>query len=220
VGPDADAPRLGAAPVTRMAGDRFQRFRHLERRRTATPPPSPEAAPGTEGRFEALEERREGEAPASTPEPVASGHLDRFRPAAERPLELATGAPGELPFVRCARCQVDANRAASTCAQCGADLWTDERAFNERLAAQRHAEAAVEEAEVAELERRRDEASAEQAHAMRTAAEELARAVGDAERRRLDAGGLGGGPGSARGLGLGGWILGAVLRFLFRTRLR
>lgn len=227
-----------------MAEDRFKRFRHLERPRTGAEPDARE--PGAEGRFAALEERKGGAEATG----VAGGHLDRFRPAAERPLETAPAeAPGELPFIRCASCQMDHNRAASFCTNCGADLRTEEqRGFNARLAAERSAQAAVEAQQIGELERAQREAGDEAARAKRQMAETLAREVGDAERRRLDAEGLGGfgsaprggwgggwdagwggggwgrGHGWGRGgqgaLGLVGWIVALILRLLFGGRHR
>ncbi|HEU4402745.1 MAG TPA: hypothetical protein VFT43_11625, partial [Candidatus Polarisedimenticolia bacterium] len=152
---------------------------------------------------------------------------------AERPLDVAPEVEeGALPFVRCAACQMDHNRSATLCSNCGADLRTDEqRAFNARLAEERRAQAAVEASQVAELERAQREAQDEAARAQRAMAETLAREVGDAERRRLDLEGLGdfgpppgggwGRPGwgrRGRGFGLLGWIVEGLLRFLFRRR--
>ncbi len=226
-----------------MADDRFKRFRHLERPRQGGGAGSPDQSPGTQGRFGALEERKAPDDAGQAPARVAGGHLDRFRPAEERPLEVATSVEGELPFIRCASCQMDHNRTASVCSQCGADLLTEEqRAFNARLAGERRAQAAVEEAQVAERERSQREAADDAAKANRTMAETLAREVGDTERRRLDAEGLGGFGSAPRGwggwgsdwdgtgwsggwgrgrhgaLGLGGWILAVLLRLLFGGR--
>lgn len=225
-----------------MADDRFQRFRHLERPRAAERGGGPsEASPGTEERFEALEERAPNDPPEAGAAPVFAGQLDRFRPAAERPLELATMTEGELPFVRCARCQIDHNRSVSVCTNCGADLQTGEqRAFNARLADERRAQAAVEQAQAAELERDRRESDEATVRAKRAMGEALAREVGGAERRRHDAEGLGGfgsppgrggwggswggsdsgwdgaGWGAGRYLGFG--LIGWLVRFLFRRR--
>ncbi|HSM92106.1 MAG TPA: hypothetical protein VLT47_04405 [Anaeromyxobacteraceae bacterium] len=223
-----------------MSDDRFKHFRHLERPRQPGGAAPRDPSPGTEGRFGALEERRQG---AEGSAGVADGHLGRFRPAAERPLELAPAEAGELPFVRCAACQVDHNRSAATCSNCGADLRTrEQRAFNALLAEERRAQATAEAAQVAELERAREEAAAGEAQAKREMAETLAREVGEAERRRLDAelgggfgappgrGGWGSGWGSGewgdagwgRGrhgaIGLGGWLLSLLFRFLFGGR--
>lgn len=222
-----------------MTGDRFKRFRHLERPRQPGQPGGRDQTPGTEGRFGALEERKPAEPQAEGG--VASGHLDRFRPAAERPLEVApTPEVGELPFLRCAACQMDHNRAASFCNNCGADLRTEaQRAFNASLAAERSAQSATEAAQVEAYQRGRAEAEAEAARARRAMGEAMAREVGNAERRRLDAEGLGGGFGGVGvptdggwqtgwGAGTGwrrvlwaaGWILLAILRALFRPRRR
>jgi hypothetical protein len=224
-----------------MGEDRFQRFRHLERPRQPGTDDDRDPTPGTQQRFGALEERKAGEA---APARVADGHLDRFRPAAERPLEVAQAVEGELPFIRCAACQMDHNRAAALCSNCGADLRTEEqRAFNARLAEERRAQGVVEAAQVAELERAQREAAEDAAKAKRAMAETLAREVGDAERRRLDAEGLGGfgsaprggwddgwgggwgggsrwgrGHGWGAGFGLIGWLVAMILRFLFRGR--
>jgi hypothetical protein len=221
-----------------MAEDKFNRFRHLERPRAPGGPAPRDQSPGTEQRFEALERQREG---GGDPR-VAGGHLERFRPAAERPLEVAPAPADELPFIRCASCQMDHNRTATACSNCGADLGTEaQRAFNARLAAERRAQGAIEAAQVAELERGRREAEDEAAKAKRAMAETLARDVGEAERRRLDAEGFGGfgsaprgawGWGSrgwdepgwgaghrwGRGFGLVGWLLATLLRALFRRR--
>jgi hypothetical protein len=222
--------------------DRYRRFRHLERPRQPGEAGARDQSPGTSGRFESMEERK----PAANPGPVSEGHLDRFRPAAERPLEIATAEQGELPFIRCASCQMDHNRAAALCTHCGADLRTEEqRAFNARLAVERAAQASVEAAQVAELERAQREAGEEAAQAKRQMAEMLAREVGDAERRRLDAEGLGGFGSAPRGgwgsgwegegwggrwgrtghgafgvLGWFGWIVALLLRALFSGRRR
>jgi hypothetical protein len=185
-------------------GDKLRRFRHLERPRQAGSAGHPDQSPDTQGRFGALEERK-GAGPG--PAQVAGGHLDRFRPAPERPLEVAEAPAGELPFIRCASCQMDHNRSAAFCANCGADLRTEEqRAFNARLAEERRVQGIAEAAQVAELERAQREAGEEAARAKLAYAETLAREVGNAERRRLDAEGLGGfGPAPRGGWGSGGW---------------
>lgn len=224
-----------------MADDRYQRFRHLERARPdGAGPASRDQTPGTEGRFEALEERAD---PGADAKRVADGHLDRFRPAPARALDVAPTAEGELPFLRCASCQTDHNRSATSCSNCGADLRTGEqRAFNARLAEERREQSAVEAAQLAERERARSEADDDDAKARRAMAEALAREVGDAERRRLDAEGLGGfgspprrggwgsgswddpdgggrwGSGRHGAIGLGGWIVSLILRLLFGGR--
>jgi hypothetical protein len=219
-----------------MTEDRYKRFRHLERPRQPGQPNGMDQTPGTEGRFGALEERRPAE--PAVEGGLASGHLDRFRPAAERPLEVAPAPEvGALPFVRCASCQTDHNRAASFCNNCGADLRTEvQRAFNASLAAERSAQAVAEAAQVEALQRGRTEAEEESAKARRAMAESMAREVGNAERRRLDAEGIGGfggfgaptgggwqtggGSGWTRVLAVAGWILLGILRFLFRSRWR
>jgi hypothetical protein len=222
-----------------MNDDRYKRFRHLERPRQPGQPGPSDAHAATEGRFGALEERKTPDASAEGS--VANGHLDRFRPAADRPLDVAPAPEsGELPFVRCASCQMDHNRAAAFCTNCGSDLQTEaQRAFNASLASERSAQAATEAAEIEAFRRGRAEAEEEAAKARRAMGEAMAREVGNAERRRLGAegmdGGFGGfgvptdggwqtgwGAGSSwkRVLWVAGWILLAILRALFRPRRR
>jgi hypothetical protein len=232
-----------------MADDRFKRFQHLERPRQPRGGDQRDQSPGTEGRFEALEERKPPGGAGDGPGRVADGHLERFRPAAERPLEIAPELEGELPFIRCAGCQMDHNRTATTCTVCGADLRTEEqRAFNTALAAERRSQAAAERSQRSELERAQREAGAEEARAKQAMGEAIAREVGDAERRRLDSEGLGGfgsapgrggwggrwgsgwdGPGWSGGWGWGrrrygfglvGWLIAGLLRLLFGGRWR
>jgi hypothetical protein len=182
-----------------MADDRRRRFAQIERPRAPGAGP-PDASPGTDGRFGALEE------PAATPAPraapatpaagpldgpaagsVARGHTDRFRPAAERPLEVDDRAPASQPFVRCARCETDSSRYAARCSTCGEPLDTDEqRAFNERLWAGRRAQAEAEAVDQAAREAALEQARRDEAAARRALAEGMAREVGDRERRRLE----------------------------------
>jgi hypothetical protein len=191
-----------------MADDRRRRFSQIERPRGAGAEP-PDASPGTDARFGALEQPAAPAAaplPAAAPEdpgapdplggpagaPVARGHTDRFRPAAEQPLEVDERGQASQPFVRCARCETDSSRYAARCTTCGEPLDTDQqRAFNERLWAGRRAleeaEAGARAAREAALEQARLEASA----ARRTLAEGLAREVGERERRRLEGEGFG-----------------------------
>jgi hypothetical protein len=161
---------------------RLRRFLHIERSRSAAPDPEPDTA--TARRMEGLQ------GPAATPgAPARSGaDLDRFGPPPTPGLELDRAAPDERPFTRCARCGMDHNLAAAECTQCGVRLDTPEvRAFNEALWQERLAQAAAEAAADAERQAARAEADAEAARDRRAAAEGLAREVGDAERRRLDA---------------------------------
>jgi hypothetical protein len=165
---------------------RLRRFLHLERPRQerGAEPAAPD--PGTAGRFGGVE--RPGDRPAP-PEPRSSGaQLGRFGPEPERGLELAEAAPDRRPFTRCMACGMDHNLGATQCSTCGATLATDEvRAYNDRLWAERQEQAAREAAEGAALREARARAEAEYAEARRAMGEELARQVGDRERRRLDA---------------------------------
>jgi hypothetical protein len=223
-----------------LADDRRRRFSQIERPRGAAEPP--DAAPGTGTRFGALEEPAPPAPEAAPPPPapsadplgepsgapVARGHTDRFRPAAERPLEVDDRAEASQPFVRCARCETDSSRYAARCSTCGEPLDTDEqRAFNARLWAERRAIADAEAGARAEREASLEQARQEEAVARRALAEDLAREVGQRERRRLDGdvfgeptfgpppGGLGGpGDPSGWGGGLGGgerWGSGGLL---------
>jgi len=181
-----------------MAAGRLRRFLNLERPRRRAPEA---AAPQAEARFDRMEPP--GEAP-----PAAGGSpaaRDRFRLPAERPLELAEPPAGAQPFVRCARCETDNSLYAATCANCQADLGTEEqRAFNERLWAARREEATREEAALAEQERARERIAAEELEARRRLAAAMARQEAERVRERLgDA--AWGGVGRGWGGGDGGW---------------
>ena len=171
-----------------MTDPKYDRFRRLERPRAAGPEPSGPSR-GTDSRIEAV--RGPGGAPApSAPgeaEAGAAGHLDRFRPAPERGLELDLSGHDGQPFLRCAACETDNFRAAARCTTCGADLDTEpQRAFNRSLWAARQAEAAAEAEASAARRATLDEEQAREAAVRREAAELMARQVGDAERRRLE----------------------------------
>jgi len=190
-----------------MADDRRRRFSQIERPRAAGGD-APDLSPGTDDRFGAVQGPGAAPAPDAAPA-VARGHTDRFRPAAERPLEVEARADAAQPFVRCARCETDSSRFAARCTTCGEPLDTDEqRAFNERLWAERRAAAEAEAAARAEREAALEQARVDEAAARRGMAEALAREVGAAERRRLEGGGLGEpdfGPGGGGRWGGGGW---------------
>jgi hypothetical protein len=186
----------------------LRRFLHLERPRSdAGEGADPVAA--TAERFEGVE--RPGAGPAA---PSASGaELGRFGPDPEPGIELAQQDAGEQPFTRCMRCGMDHGIFATECSNCGARLDTEaQRELNERLWAERQAQAARDAAAGAERKELAARADAELSAARRAMAEELAREVGRRERARLDAEGLGGGwalPGGA-----GRWRL---LRWLLRV---
>jgi hypothetical protein len=108
-------------------------------------------------------------------DPVPSSSTDRFRPPPERPLETAEERRGAQPFTRCASCQMDNTVYAASCQNCGAELDTPaQRAFNERLWAERQAQAEAERREIAERERVRQSEAAEQARSRREVAEHMA----------------------------------------------
>jgi hypothetical protein len=192
---------------------RLGRFLHIERSRSTSPEADADAS-GTADRIGGVE------SPGRDPGPAASGaDLDRFAPPPPPPLVLAAPDEGERPFTRCQRCGMDHHVAAVECTTCGARLDTEEvLAFNDRLWAERRAEAAGEAAAQAERGAARARDDAEAAAAMREAAESLAREVGASERRRLDAE-LGPGPfdGLSAALEGAGRLLARVVRWIVRN---
>lgn len=102
-----------------------ERFLHLERPR----PAGDAAQPRPSARFDRIS------SPAPTPEPTPPDAEARFgEPAAAQSVALQTDAPEAQPFVRCARCGVDHQAAATLCRGCGAPLDTPlQREFNQRL---------------------------------------------------------------------------------------
>jgi hypothetical protein len=187
---------------------RLRRFLHLERPRPADAGkgegegdlPSPGG-----GRFEGVERPRgDVSAPVGAP-PHTGAQLDRFGPEPEPPIELVD-TERTRPFTRCMRCGADSNFAATECAACGASLDAPEqREWSERFWAERQAEAERETRAEAERRELAARAEADEARARRAVAEELARQVGELERRRLEADEGGGGLGlgrDARPLGL------------------
>lgn len=186
--------------------DRERRFQRLERARPERP--DGDEHPGAAGRFEGVE-AEPPPAPAGPPASRPGPAGNRFREPAPRPLEVAEEDPGEQPFLRCMRCEADNSRYARACATCGEDLGTPEqRAFNQGLWDRRRQERAEEDRQAAERRVAAERDAAETARARRQAAEELAREVGERERRRLDAAeraeGPGGEPWGGRD-GSGGW---------------
>jgi hypothetical protein len=174
-----------------MAQDRFRRFLHLERPRGERPA-GPAGEPGPD-RFGALERPGAPGDGDGAGEQAAGGHLDRFRPPPARDLDLGERPRTAQPFVRCCRCETDNSLYAVRCTTCQEPLDTDEqRAFNERLWAGRLAEREAEERAHAEREAALLEERQRAAEARRQAAELMAAEVGERERRRLGADGLGG----------------------------
>jgi hypothetical protein len=186
---------------------RLGRFLRIERPRAARPA-APARRADTAARFGTV-----AEPAAPAPAPAASGPaLDRFAPPPPAGMELAPTPSGERPFTRCMRCGMDHHVLATECGGCGESLVSDEqRAFNERLWAERREEDAREAEAAARLRAAAGAEAAELDARRRAMAEELAREVGRQERLRLDAE-LGAG---TRWDGLGRALLG-VLRFLGR----
>lgn len=192
-----------------MAADRFSRFRSLEKERRD--PPAPAANPGgSSARFESLETAAPAAGPASTsvvaerfaaPPGAAPAApirtLEDAQRAAGAPsgLELAAVNEGDQPFVRCARCEIDNHALAERCSHCGESLNTPaQRAYNERLWAQRQAER---EQQLRELEAfvqqkaappppRPGIATGLTPEQQRAVAERMAREIAAQTRRRLD----------------------------------
>lgn len=185
-----------------MAPPRLRRFLHLERAR----PEAPDGEAGLPSR------ERFGGAPAPTPSPTPTSNpspvAGRFlRPDLRAP-DVAPVPAGAQPFIRCMRCETDASLYATRCETCGEPLDTPaQRAFNEKLWAERRREASEEERALAEARAAREKAEAEAARARREMGEQLAAETARRERDRLDAesyrdgwGGWGGGR-----WGRGGW---------------
>jgi hypothetical protein len=130
---------------------------------------------------------------AGAARPASGAELDRFGAEPPPKIELVETAAGDRPFTRCMRCGMDHHVLATGCSGCGARLDTAEQhAFNERLWARRQEEAEREARAAQELRDARARADAELAERRRAMGEELAREVGDRERRRLGMGGWSG----------------------------
>jgi hypothetical protein len=168
----------------------LDRFRRIERSRREAPAAEIDSGGATAERIEGVE--RPGAVPA--PQAASGADLERFEPAAPPPVELLPEDANRRPFTRCMRCGMDHNLLAAECAGCGAPLDTPEqRAFNERLWAERQAERAEEERLHLEREAERVRDAEALAASQRAMGEALARQVGERERRRLEADGWDGG---------------------------
>ncbi|ABC80066.1 hypothetical protein [Anaeromyxobacter dehalogenans] len=183
---------------------RLRRFLHLERPRDGGAAPDPATgAADRAARFGAVQPP----GPAAAGPSATGARLERFGAEPEPALQLLDRGD-RLPFTRCLRCGMDSHALAVECPGCGAALDTPEqRAADERLRVER-ARQAGEEARAAAARREafaREEA--EEAGARRALGEALAQEVGERERRRLEAEGLGGGPGP---LELGARVLRAL----------
>lgn len=177
-----------------MSSERRDRFLKLERPRQAGGD-APDRSPDDE-RFERIG------APSAQPTPapgVPSTSTDRFRPPAERGLEIADPQKDVQPFTRCASCQMDNTVYAPACQNCGAALDTPaQRDFNERLWASRKAEAEAERRAASDREQERQRDAAARARQRRELAEELARQEKDRIDEQYGDGPIVG-PGSASG---------------------
>lgn len=185
---------------------RLRRFLHLERPRDGAGAPDP--APGASdraARFGAVQRPDPGPAPADVP--ATGARLERFGAEPEPALQLLDRGD-RLPFTRCLRCGMDSHALAVECPGCGAALDTPEqRAGDERLRVERARQAEEEAREAAARREALAREEAGEAASRRALGEALAREVGDRERWRLEAEGLGGGPGP---LELGARVLRAL----------
>lgn len=195
MGPHPHAARLrpgGRGALTGVPRMSLRRFLHLERprdRAAPDPAPAPDAA-GRAARFEAVQ--RPDAAPAEAA-PATGARLERFGADPGPSLQLLDTA-GRPPFTRCLGCGMDSHALTVTCPGCGAALDTPEqRAADERLWAERVRQAEQESRDAAARREALARDEAEQAHTRRALAEAMAREVGERERRRLEAEGLGGG---------------------------
>jgi hypothetical protein len=167
--------------------DRQRRFEHLERPRREGP--DGDERPSAGDRIQGVEARGPPGAGGAVPGEVRQ----RFEPPRPRLPDVADASGDEQPFTRCRRCETDSSRYAATCTTCGEDLRTaEQRAFNERLWAERRRERDEVDAANAERRAEAEKAEAEAAQVRRQAAEEMARQVGERERERLEREGLGG----------------------------
>jgi len=198
-----------------MADDKLSRFRILEKSRNqpASGQGAQSPSPSQSARFGALEKKAEPGAPAAGPPSLAERFgpaggppprsLQDLQQAAEAPsgLELAQANPTDQPFVRCMRCEADNNAWSMSCGQCGTNLNSDEqRAFNERLWAQRRAEKQKEDEEIARA-KAAQRVPALEPGAQRELAEKLAQEVSRSTRDRLEIDGMRDGFSSGGGLG-------------------
>ena len=174
-----------------------RRFEHLE---NARPDRAPEAPRPMRTRFEpdaspgadpSTPGQRSTRVPAAAPVMVPDDELRnrlppeafaapttpttaRFAPDAPS-IALAERETSTLPFRRCAECQVDSHRMATTCQHCGASLETAaQRAYMEQVAQALAQAKAAETAQSAAFEAAQTEALAAQHTATRAWGEALA----------------------------------------------
>jgi hypothetical protein len=174
--------------------DKLDRFKNLERAREGGEAPSPSPSKHPTGRFEAMENE-----PAQLEARGTSESLKRFKPAEERPLELASGGASAQPFMRCMKCEADNTNFAARCFNCGDDLTSEpQKAFNDRFWEKRLAADAEEREGEAERASAREAEETRQrrliAEAQVTAAKEMA----EHERFRVESS-LRGTPGDGTG---------------------
>jgi hypothetical protein len=200
-----------------VAPPRLRRFLHLERARPGAPEgdaglPSPERFGGKPTPTTAPDQSAgSGRAPFATRTDASAGRSEvppvagRFlRPDLRAP-DVAPVPAGAQPFVRCMRCETDASLYATRCETCGEPLDTPaQRAFNERLWAERRRAAGEEDRALAEARAGREKGEAEAARARREMGELLAAETARRERDRLDVDASRDGWGGRR-WGRGGW---------------
>lgn len=168
--------------------DKLDRFKNLERAREGGEARSPSPNRHPTGRFEAMENE-----PAQVEARGTSESLKRFKPAEERPLELAT-VGAQQPFMRCMKCEADNTNFAERCFNCGDDLTTDaQRTFNDRFWEKRQAAEAEDRQAAAERESARAEDEARQRKELADLKVKAATELAAAERLRVQAS-LGGSP--------------------------
>jgi hypothetical protein len=170
-----------------VPGNRRWRFLNLE-----SAGGKPEPAPPGEGeqdgrlsrsRFESIQT---GEAAPAAPDARAQAQA-RFGAPTEQELGLEERDAMAQPFVRCLWCQGDSARFATVCAVCDAPLDTPEqRAFNERLWAERLAHRAQEQQTIEAVERQRAQLQDDEARARREYYELLARQQAEGRNNTWD----------------------------------
>jgi hypothetical protein len=163
---------------------RFSRFMHLERSRGEKPGAEEQVRLRDGGRFESV--AGPGEKPSSVAVPEA--HIERFKRHGETPLALDAETPETQRFHRCARCETENGRFATTCGGCGVDLGTPEQLAYTEQRWKNHAQAEAQTREqTAALQKAHQGADAERLAERLRYQEELARAL---ERDRSILGGL------------------------------
>ncbi len=172
---------------------RFNRFLHLERERTQKDPAAPDDRGSASqdpraARFGAVQ--TDAAAPSPSPEQHATegAHTARFDETRKPALTLEDKRAEDQPFIRCCHCEGDNSRYARECQNCHADLDTPaQRAFNERLWAERRAQREAEAQALAEARAAQEQAAEEEAKQKRALFEQMAQDVRRQTEGRLDA---------------------------------